>query len=160
MKIDFIVSRKSVKRADILGIGCFEGSHFPAGYRLESSLLDILKKLAGEKKFSGKCGESYLVLSPKSKAAEAVLFIGLGKKEKYKLSCVRNSTAKLLSQARIFQHASAALDLDSFAESFTVAEVAGAAVEGARLSDYRFDKYKSKPCPKKEIHLSLHSVEE
>src|SRR5689334_3091717 len=118
MKIDIAVSKKSVKRAEILGIGCFEGAqHFPKGYALENSLAEILKKLSAEKKFSGKCGESYLVLSPKSlpagrqaRAADAVLFIGLGKKEKYKLSCIRSSAAKLLNQAKSFQHASAALD--------------------------------------------------
>ena len=158
MKIDIQISKKSNKRAEILGIGCFEGPHhFPEGYKLESPLSEILKKLSAEKKFSGKCGEVYLVLSPKSKLAEAVFFIGLGKKEKYKLSCIRNSTAKLLSQAKSFQHSLATLDLDSFAEAFSTADVAGAAVEGARLSDYQFDKYKSKPSPKKEIHLSLAS---
>ncbi len=161
MKIDLSLSKKSTKRAEILGIGCFEGPHhFPKGYVLENSLADILKKLSSEKKFSGKCGESYLVLSPKSKAADVVLFIGLGKKEKYRLSCVRNSTAKLLSQAKSFQHSFAALDLDSLAEAFSINEVAGAAVEGARLSDYRFDKHKSKPTPKKDISLTLVSQEE
>ena len=161
MKIDFVVSKKSLKRTDILGIACFEGpNHFPKGYALERSLADILKKLSAEKKFSGKCGEMYLALSPKSKAADAVLFIGLGKKDKFKLSCARVSAAKLLLQAKSFQHASASLDLDTLADSFSLAEVAGAAVEGARLSDYRFDKYKSKPASKKEVHLTLISQQE
>ena len=156
MKIEFMLSSKTSKRVDILGIGCFEGpNHFAAGYAPEQSVAESLKKLAATKKFSGKCGETYLVLSPKSKAADAVLFIGLGKKDKFTAQCIRIAVTKVMTQAKIFQHETAAFDLDSVSETLSAAQAAGAAVEGARLSSYRFDKYKSKPAPKKEITLSL-----
>ncbi len=161
MKIEFVLSKNKLKRVDIFCIGCFEGSdRFPKNYRLEPVLAESLKKLIAQKKFSGKCGESHMTLFSRSKSAPVVLFIGLGKKEKYRLQCIRTATAKLLAQTKGLQYETAAVDLDSFAQTFSVAQTAGAVVEGARLSSYRFDKYKTKPVPKKGIALTMISADE
>ncbi len=132
MKINFSVSKGSLRSADLLGIGCFEGDKpFP--------------KVPAHKKFTGKAGETFLIMASPVKSAGVVCLIGLGKKEKFTLETVRRSAAKLLSQGKALQHKTLRLDLDSLLEKFSIDEIAGAAVEGARLSDYRFDKYKSKP---------------
>ena len=73
-----------------------------------------------------------------------VLKIGIGKKDKYSLDKVRRAAAKLVSQAKLLKKKKISLELDGFPEKFGTAEMAAAAVEGARLSDYSFEKYKSK----------------
>jgi len=139
MRIDSSLSGKALKPADLLGIGCFEGDkHFQ-------------KFLAG-KEFSAKKDEILFVPAPPStERAVAILLIGLGKREKARLENVRRAAAKLLCQGKSYQCASVRFDLDTFAGKYSLEEAAGAAVEGARLSDYRFDKYKSKPGSNKKV---------
>ena len=73
-----------------------------------------------------------------------VLKIGIGKKEKYSLDKVRRAAAKLVSQAKTLKKKKISLELGGFPDEFSTAETAAAVVEGARLSDYSFEKYKSK----------------
>ena len=84
--------------------------------------------------------------------------VGLGPREKFTLEKVRRAAAKLVSQAKALKAKSLSLDLSSFGGKFPAESLAAAAVEGARLSTYRFDKYKSKPAPVSvlsEIILSI-----
>lgn len=99
------------------------------------------------KKFTAKEGET--------RTAGRELWIGLGKKEKFTLEKARRAATKVLAQARALQAETLALDGDSFCGPFSRAETAAALVEGLRLSDYRFDKYKSKPAPKAPLPVSL-----
>jgi len=133
MKISFNVSKGSLKAADLLAIGSFEGAD------------SRFKKVLANKKFSGKDGETFFIPAPLVKGAGAVFLIGLGKKDKFTLEKVRRSTARFLGQGKSFQYKRLRLDLDSFRERFPLEEIAGAVIEGARLSDYTFQKYKSKP---------------
>ena len=75
------------------------------------------------------------------------IFVGLGKKEKFTLEKARRVLAKILVQAKIFKIKELALDMASFGEKFPADELAHAVVESARLFNYRFDCYKSKPTP-------------
>ena len=77
-----------------------------------------------------------------------IIFLGLGKKEKYTLEKLRRAVAKALSQARSVGAASLAIEMQTLLGTFSEADGTRAAVEGARLSSYRFEKYKSKPSPK------------
>ena len=149
MKITYELSRPPLKTVEILGIGCFEGDK---DFLKRSSCLDAhtkeaLQKILSAKKILFKCGETFFTPAPFMKSAGAVFFIGLGKRDKFCLERVRKAAAKFLAQAKTFKYKNARLDLDSLIEKFSLAEIAGAAVEGARLSNYRFDKYKSKPVP-------------
>ena len=132
MKIGVVFAKPS-GQADLLGVGCFEG--------------DKLAKEYASKKFSGKCSEVAFLPAASTRAAKSVLLIGLGKKEKHTLERVRTSAAKVLSHSKSMKYKSTRLDLESFSGRFSLEETAAAATEGARLSDYRFDKYKSKPSP-------------
>lgn len=159
MKIEYFSASKFSKQADLVAIGVFEDEkHFAGGYTLDSTLQDIFKKLLSGKKFSGKAGEGYLSHSEKLKNTSKILWVGLGKKEKFCLQCARKATARILGQLKSLKELSAVIDLDSFDEKFTTAQIAGAMVEGARLSSYTFSKYKSAPSPKApEIALTLFS---
>jgi leucyl aminopeptidase len=74
-----------------------------------------------------------------------VILLDLGKKEKYTLEKLRRVVARALSQARSLGAASLAIEMQTLLGTFSEADGTRAAVEGARLSSYRFDKYKSKP---------------
>jgi len=124
MKISLDFSGKSFKGASLSAHGVFEGGMLP--------------KTA--KKFEGKEGESLL--------SNEVLWLGLGKKEKYTLEKARRIAARALLQAKALQAQTLVLDMESVLGAFSPAEITAAAVEGIRLSDYRFDRYKSKPSPK------------
>ncbi len=124
MKIALDFSGKSFKSASLSVHGVFEG--------------DLLPK--STKKFEGKEDETLL--------SSETLWLGLGKKDKYTLEKVRRIAAKALSQAKALQAGTFALDIEAMLGAFSPADVTGAVVEGARLSGYRFDKYKSKPSPK------------
>ncbi len=144
---------KSLKAADLLAVGCFEGDK---KFLDKCSMIDAftkekIHKALAQKKFSGKCGETFFIPTPFLKTAGALWLIGLGKKEKFSLEKVRRAAAKSLAQGKALQARSLRFDLDTFHDKFSVEETAGAAVEGARLSDYRFDKYKSKPSPSPQI---------
>ena len=86
---------------------------------------------------------------------------GLGKKEKFTLEKIRRAVSKIFSQAKILKIKKLALDLASFEEKFSVEDVAAAVVEAARISSYRFDKYKSKASPPSlsELVLSVRNSE-
>lgn len=149
MKISYEASKGALKTVEILAIGCFEGDK---DFLKKSSCLDAhtkeaIQKILTAKKITFKCGETFFTPSPFLKSAGSVFFIGLGKREKFTLDRARKAAAKFLAQAKCFKYKNARLDLDSFVEKFSLAEIAAAVVEGARLSHYRFDKYKSKPCP-------------
>ncbi len=81
------------------------------------------------------------------KIADRVFLISLGKKDKFTLDVVRRAAAKFLSQGKSLECQTLRLDLDSLHSKFSLPQITQAAVEGLRLSDYRFDKYKSKPNP-------------
>ena len=130
MKITALFSKPS-KSTDLLVIGCFEGEKF--------------SKDLSPKKFSGKSGEMAYLPGLSLRAAKNVLLIGLGLKEKFSLEKIRLASAKTVSHAKCMKFESARFDLESFTGNFAIPDAAAAAVEGARLSSYRFDKYKSKP---------------
>ncbi len=138
MKINFNISGDRLKPCDLLGLGCFEGDkHF--------------KEILAHKNFSGKAGETFFIPASFVKKAGAVFLIGLGKRDKFTLEGVRRTAAKLISQGKVFQYKTLSLDLDSFFEKFTLSEIAQAAVEGARLSSYTFNKYKSQAATDKKV---------
>ncbi len=140
------------KGVDLLGVGAFEGSGgwLDGSLTLDKISKDKLSKAIAGKKFSGKANESFFipVVTP---GAGAIFLIGLGKREKYTLEKLRRASARLLTQAKAFCNETVRLELDSVKGVFSLEEAAGAAVEGARLSDYKFDKYKSKRDESKEV---------
>jgi len=82
---------------------------------------------------------------------DGVILLDLGKKEKYTLEKLRRVVARALSQARSLGVASLAIEMQTLLGAFSEADGARAAVDGARLSNYRFDRYKSKPSPKPAV---------
>ncbi len=131
MKIKLQTGRRGGKSGSVLAVGTFEGE-----------VRATFQALAKTRNFSAHSGES-LFLPEKN-----TLLIGLGKSDKFRLQHVRLAAAQVLSQAKLLRLKNVAIDLDSLRHRVDLTEVAAAVVEGARLSTYRFDKYKSKKNPK------------
>ncbi|PIU39998.1 MAG: leucyl aminopeptidase [Candidatus Omnitrophica bacterium CG07_land_8_20_14_0_80_50_8] len=149
MKIYARCSGQPLEPADLLAVGCFENDK---RFLDKCSSLDVaakekIYKRLSVKKFKGTFGDVFLVPGLFFKTARSLLLIGVGKKEGFSLDRVRRLTAKSLSQTKLLQAKSLRLDLDTIRGNFSLADIAGAAVCGARLATYRFDKYKSKPSP-------------
>ncbi|OGW92040.1 MAG: hypothetical protein A3D28_02095 [Omnitrophica bacterium RIFCSPHIGHO2_02_FULL_63_14] len=135
MKIDLLAAGASLKRADLAGVGRFE----PEKDRLKAG-------------FTGKTGDTLLVPNHTGTKAGAVLLIGLGKREACTLETVRKAAAKLVAAAKGFRNQTAALHLDTLSGGkFSPEKLTGAAIEGARLSDYSFRRYKSKKTPDRRV---------
>ena len=138
MKITGVVSRAAAKASGVTGIVCFEED------------LKKTQKQFHADKFTAKKGEAFLIPSD---ADSSVLLLGLGKKEKFTLENVRKASARTLCQAKTLRASTARLPLDGFGDKFSAEDLVSAAVEGARLSDYRFGKYKSKPSPIRQVSV-------
>lgn len=157
MEIRHQSAKDSSKTVELLGVGCFEDDKEPLG---SAGCLDIrtkaaVQKILDRKKISLKCGDQFFIPAPFLKTAGAILLIGLGKRKMYTLERVRRACAKILSQAKAFKYETVRVDLDSLTEKFALADIAGAAVEGLRLSDYRFTRYKTKPAPDSHVEEVL-----
>ncbi|MBI4353044.1 MAG: leucyl aminopeptidase [Candidatus Omnitrophica bacterium] len=153
MKIECRVFKESQGKSEVLVVGCFEENK---GHLVRSAVLDRaakkeIEKALSSKKFEAKADEGFFLPAPFLKSAGSVFVVGLGKKEKYTLERVRRAAAKALSQAKAMRASSMRFDLESFFEKFSLGELAGAAVEGARLAGYRFERYKSKPNSKQTL---------
>lgn len=93
---------------------------------------------AGE--FSGKEGET-LLLHCKGKA-KRLLLLGLGKREEFTAQKLRSASGKATAQAKKLKQRELALSLDVHLP-ISVYDASQAAIEGAFLATYSFDKYKT-----------------
>lgn len=158
MKIS--VSSASAKRqsADLLVVGVFEGekSAPKALQALDRSAYDILNQAILKKRFQGKCSESLPVFGTSSfSEAKDVLFIGLGKKDKFYAECLRKTVGGILCRAKAAKAKSVKILIDSFVSAkVKFAEAARIIPEILPIADYKFDKYlqkdKDKPASKVE----------
>ena len=89
--------------------------------------------------------------------------VGLGKKEKFTLEKTRRAVSKIFSSCKSFKIKELRIDVDSFGAVLPVGDVVRAIVESARVVDYHFNKYKSKPAPStvlSELVLSFKNTKE
>jgi len=146
MNIQYRTSKNNTD-ADTLCIGCFEDKkELFSGGLLSSSDAQRVRRFAKEKNFQGRAGE-FLYLYPSDRLG-GVLLVGLGKRTHYRLDKVRKASARLVGHSKSLRQKKAAIDIETFVDGrFSLEDIAGALVEGARLSNYRFIKYKSKHKP-------------
>lgn len=162
MNIRLVDQRSSAHRSEILGVGVFEDQPRTSEAAFPAEARSRVRAALSSGKFSGKSGEVFPVFLPEAKL-ECVLLIGLGKREALKLDRVRVAASRFRAQAAAFKLTSARLDVESMRGVLPVTDVLGAAVEGLRLSAYRFDKYKTSGKDKKsssgpsDVELALRS---
>jgi leucyl aminopeptidase len=93
--------------------------------------------------FSGKEGETALIYAPDSLRAPRLLLVGLGERTSFNLETLRRAAATAAKRARALKLDDAAFVLPISESSAARTAAAEAAVEGAALGLYRFDRHKT-----------------
>lgn len=90
---------------------------------------------------------------------EAVIVVGLGDKAKYEAEDLRKSVAKILKGTKSSKYATIAFDVPGFNTVRDEVKAAQLIIEAAYLTDYTFDKYKSKKSEPHNYTIILGHVE-
>ena len=117
---------------------------------------EIANKYAIEEdKFEGKFGETYVLPTYGQEKHRKVIVIGFGKKEEFNPNKLREAIAKAVKKAMSIEAKTVAFKLDGvefdYSEQFTM---------GAKIADYKFDKYKSEKKDKgiKEVFVEANET--
>ncbi len=138
VKIDLIAKKNWTGRV-LVGF-MFDGDNTPLAIPGDEG--KSYAAVAAGEKFTGQFKKTSL-LRPGSGAPKLIL-AGLGKRKEFELDRVRSAVAKALKRAEDIGVDSIGLTVpDSREVRGDLAEFVGAAVEGAILSSYRFDKYRT-----------------
>ena len=118
------------QECDVLVINKFEN---------ENTINELANKYAIEEDhFEGKFGETYLLPTYGQEKYRKIIVIGFGKKEEFNPNKLREAIAKSIKKAMSIEAKSVAFKLNGvefdYSEQFTM---------GAKIADYKFDKYKS-----------------
>ncbi|MEN8907051.1 MAG: leucyl aminopeptidase [Clostridiales bacterium] len=121
---------------------------------------NVFKKIKEANKFNSEYGEIYNYNFLDNDKLKRILFLGLGKEEKITLNKIRKLMSKLLETVKRDKDDNVYLDLIK-TEYLNSEELYMAIIEGLMLSDYSFDKYKSKAKTKnEEVNFTLGNIEE
>ena len=137
----FRAASATEQKADVLVLPFFEGPTDGPGMKevgraIGADLTDLLKR----QHVKGKLGDALSVPLVEGIAAQAVLLVGLGKKEEATPDAVRRAIGKVAS--RLSRFASVATTVPQ-AVGRGWEDALSALVEGVLLGSYRFDRYKA-----------------
>ncbi|MBM5789956.1 hypothetical protein FJZ23_02625, partial [Candidatus Parcubacteria bacterium] len=129
--------------AVVVGVSEGEGLSAPRIGRLNHLLHGMLEKLMREENFKGKAFQSLLIRTEGLLSTKRVLLMGLGKKKDADLETVREAAACAFQQLRGFRIRHLAFELFATGtEGVSARDRAQAMVEGIRLVDYAYARYK------------------
>ena len=125
-----VVNNTHELECDAFVVNKFEG---------ENTTSEIANKYAVEEdKFEGKFGDTYVLPTYGQEKHRKVIVIGFGKKEEFTPNKLREAVAKAVKKAMSIEAKTVAFKLEGvefdYSEQFTL---------GAKIADYKFDKYKS-----------------
>ena len=142
-----VVENSQLQECDVLVVNKFEGVNTTS---------EIANKYAVEEdKFEGKFGETYVLPTYGQEKHRKVIVIGFGKKEEFSPNKLREAIAKAVKKAMLIEAKTVAFKLDGvefdYSEQFTM---------GAKIADYKFDKYKSEKKDKgvKEVFVEANEA--
>jgi leucyl aminopeptidase len=123
-----------------------------AAAAMDAALGGNLVKYMKEDSFKAKLGATFVIRPGGEIPAKRVVVVGLGKREDFGLEAVRQAAAASLNVAKSLGVKSVVSVLHGAGNGGLKAqECAQAMVEGARLADYAFDRYRSKRKEKQSI---------
>ncbi len=131
---------------DILVLDAFLGEKELTGasQAVNEALGGDLAKFQKEDSFKAKLGATFLMRTNGKIPAKRVLVVGLGKNEDLTLESVRQAAAASLNVAKVLGVKTvASVLIGAGSEGFKATDGAQAMVEGVRLADYTFTKYRS-----------------
>ena len=127
MEVKIVENVKDTK-CDVLIINKFED---------KPTACDFVNEFLPED-FNGKKGETFIIHTHNQKPAKNILVVGLGKEEEISNNVIRENTAKAIKKCGELKAKKVGI---CYSTDFNYG---GPAVLGAKISDYRFDKYKTK----------------
>lgn len=127
MEIKIVEDVKNIE-CDVLIINKFEE---------KPTICDLVNEFLPED-IKGKKGETFIIHTHGQKPAKNIIVVGFGKEEEISNNIIRENTAKAIKKCTDLKAKKVAI---SYSTKFNYG---GPAVLGAKISDYRFDKYKTK----------------
>ena len=127
MEVKIVENVKNIE-CDVLIINKFED---------KPTACDFVNEFLPEE-FNGKKGETFVIHTHNQKPAKNILVIGFGKEEEISNNVIRENTAKAIKKCGELKAKKVGI---CYSTDFNYG---GPAVLGAKISDYRFDKYKTK----------------
>ncbi len=153
MKIRFAKPGMPKSGAAVAGIW-EEGEMTPAAKRLDEATGGaIARALAAAPRFKGKKGELLPLIAPSNLAATRIVLAGLGKAEAADARLYRDLGGSLAAHLNGAGVSEASVMIDLGAAPIDASEAAAELALGARLRNYRFDKYKTKKKPEQKPSL-------
>jgi leucyl aminopeptidase len=154
MKVNVSSEGSDRVKADLLAFAVYEGSGISKDLqKIDSSLGSAISKAIKLKRFSGKCGETYMFQTYGKLSVECILLIGMGKKEEFELDHVRKYAGASICSAKVMKAKSLAISMPSCKEK--VSDVSHALAEGCVLADYVFDDYLTKTETENNLAVSI-----
>ncbi len=144
MEIKVLNAELKEQNCDVLVIGMYEKSKVLTGVSasLDEALGDIITKFVIEKdKFEAKFASTYLLQTYGKIPANKVLLVGLGEKEKLTPNKLRELSAKIIKKVSKIKAKKVCIDLGKLEIEHSIS--GQNVTEGALISEYSFDKYKS-----------------
>ncbi len=137
--------RLSEIRGDCMVLGCFEKKELDKTLKaIDKKLNGLIQKQIKGKAFEGKLNQTFLIYSLGKLKVDKVILIGLGKKEEITLDKLRQasaSVAKLATKKGIKKLISNLANIKI--KNAAPDETGRAVAEGAILSQYKFNPYKT-----------------
>ncbi len=145
MEIKAVPFGRHVRKMDALAVACFEGEAFRknGGVVLSPVEKSKIDKILSARGYKAKKGEDVSLGGFAAGGCEAILVVGLGKKEGAVPEVLRKAGARIYSKAKSEKWSGVRADYESFALKPAGAYSAQALAEGALLASYKFDRYKS-----------------
>src|SRR5712691_1542911 len=145
----FTATKKSVDEipADAAAVFMFTGQKTPAGIA-SKTLREELGGIIEEEKFEGKSGQCVIWYSNGQYPSKRYIVVGLGKKEKFSPSALRDAVATAARKAEASRVRRLVLEIPGDTGAGGAAHLspkdrAAAVVEGVVLGTYKFDRYLS-----------------
>ncbi len=144
MEIKAVPLAKNLQKMDALAVGVFEGEDIrkSASGLLSAADKSGVHKALAAREHKGKKGEDVLVAAGAG-GCGTVLVVGLGKRAAATAETLRRAASRIHAKAKAEKWSDVRVDYDSFALKGAGIYGAQALAEGALLSAYVFDKYKS-----------------
>ena len=137
--------RTEKSKSEVSLAGVFLGDEKKcSGFLGDPDAKSFLSDLAKSNRFSGKEGALFFTCLPND-VKRGIFVAGLGEKKKFSATRLRHLGSAFLAKLKDLRFERGSIVLDSLVgNGISYADATMALVEGIRLKEYRFDKFKSK----------------
>jgi len=148
----------TTEKADVIILNTFAGAKELGGATaaVDTALGGMINRILQEEKFGGKLGEVKLIRTEGRLSSKRILVVGLGEQKAFNEESVRCASAAALDAAKAIGAKKIATVFHGTGNGNMNAKVAAKAiVEGARLADYSFGRYRKESQAKSPSELVI-----